>query len=132
MKARTAVGTHRHLVIVQGQSAPVPDGDGGFTTVWTNLVPATWRCSIEPATARDLERIATGTVISTATHIVSGRYHPQLAISSRIVFGTRVFSIVGVSDAEERHVESVAVAVELIDAPAVVDTSWIQSGWMQI
>ena len=131
MKARTNVGTHRHVVTVQGQGTPVPDGDGGYTESWTNLVPATWRCSIVPATARDLERITAGTVIATATHIVSGRYHPQIAISTRLVFGTRLFSVTGVSDPEERHIETICTAVELLDAAPVVDTSWVQSQWLQ-
>ena len=120
MKARTAIGTHRHLVTVQGPGTPVPDGDGGFTTAWVALTPATWRVSIEPATAKDLERVAASTTISTASHIVTGRYHPGVTTSARLVFGTRAFSVIGVSDPEERHVRTIALAVELLDAPAVV------------
>jgi head-tail adaptor len=131
MKLRSAVGTHRHVVTVQGPGAPVPDGDGAFTTSWTNLVPSTWRCSIEPATARDLERVAGGTVISTASHIVRGNYHPQITVATRLMFGTRAFSVVGVADPEERHIETICTAVELLDAPVAVDTSWTQPGWMQ-
>ena len=132
MKARTAIGTHRHLVTVQGAGTPVADGDGGFTTPWVNLAPATWYCSIEPATARDLERVAAGTVISTATHIVSGRYHPGITVSTRIVDdeGT-VYEVTGVSDPERRHVMTICTAVQLIGAVPVVDDSWIQTGWTQ-
>lgn len=118
----TAIGTHRHQVTVQAPGAAVPDGDGGFTEDWVTLVPAPWRCAIVPATAKDLERVAAGTVISTATHILTGRYHPGLAAASttaRIVFGTRVFSVTGVFDPEERHLETIATGVELLGAPPV-------------
>jgi len=131
VKNQTTIGTHRHLVTVQGPGVPVPDGDGGYTTTWSNLVPPTWYCSIEPATARDLERVTAGTVISTATHVIKGRYHPQIDTSTRLVFETRVFQITGVSDPEERHIETICVAVELLGAVPVVDLTWTQSGFVQ-
>jgi len=131
MKGASAIGTHRHLVTCQGPGTPVADGDGGYTTGWSNLVPPTWRCSIEPATERDLERVAAGTVISTASHVLKGLYHPQLAVSSRLIFGTRVFQVTGVSDPEERHLRSHVLGIELIDAAPVVDDSWMEDGWAE-
>ena len=131
MKGQSAVGTHRHLVTVQGSTAPVPDGDGGSTVEWVNLVPPTWYCSITPATERDLERVAAGTVISTSSHILAGRYHPQIGVDTRIVFEGRVFQVTGVANPEERKIRTVVTAVELLGTPVIVDTSWVQAGFMQ-
>lgn len=128
----TSIADRPHQVIVQGPVGPPgTDTDGNPVQTWTNLDPPTWTCSIEPATARDLERVASATVLSTATHVLKGPSHPQLAVSSRIVFGTRVFSVTGVSDPEERHVQTIVIAVELLDAAPIVDTSWIESGWSE-
>lgn len=128
---RTASGQRRHLVTLQGPGAAVPDGDGGFTHPWVTLTPATAYAAIEPATTRDLERVASGTVIATASHIVTLPYRADVTVGSRVVFGTRAFSVVGLSDPEERHVELILVVVELLDAAPLVDTTWAQAGWMQ-
>lgn len=112
--AMTAVGTHRHLVLFQNPGAPVPDGDGGYTQSWTDASPATWHVSIDPATTRDLERVAAGTVLSTASHIVRGRYHPGVTLATRMVFGGRTFSITGKANLEERGIDMELVAVEVV------------------
>ena len=78
------IGDYRHLVLLQSPGSPVPDGDGGWTETWSDLSPSTWHVSIEPATARDLERVSAGTVMSTASHIVKGRYHPGVTTKTRI------------------------------------------------
>lgn len=109
-----AVGSYRHKVLLQEPGPAVPDGDGGFTQTWTNLTPAIWDCSIEPATARDLERVTSGTVLSTATHVLKGRHHPGITTQTRITFKTRVFEVSGVSNPEERDIETVVIAEELV------------------
>ena len=110
----TAVGTHRHLVLFQAPGAAVPDGDGGFTQTWSDLSPATWHVSIEPATAQDLERVGAGTVLSTASHIVKGRFHPGVTTQTRMIFGGRTFSITGKANLEERGIFMELVAVEVV------------------
>jgi len=94
-------------------------------------VPPELSVEIKPATAKDLERVAAGTVIATASHIVTGPYHAGVSTKTRIVFGGRVFQVVGVSNPEERNIETIAVCVELLEAIPVADTSWIQAGWTQ-
>jgi SPP1 family predicted phage head-tail adaptor len=129
MKARTAIGTHRHQVIIQRPGTPAADGDGGYTSTWTDLgLP--WHVSILPATARDLERIAAGTVISTATHIITGRYRAEVTVATRLLFAGRLFQITGVSDPEERHIETICVCVELIGQALVDDFAWTEPGWI--
>lgn len=105
---------YRHLVLLQNPGPAVPDGDGGTVPSWTDLVPPTWSCSIEPATAKDLERVAAGTVLATATQIIKGRYRADVTTQTRLIFGGRTFSITGVANPEERRIRLELVAVEVV------------------
>ena len=109
-----ARGAYRHAVRFQNPGPPVADGDGGFTQSWIDLVPPTWRVSIQPATARDLERVAGGSVISSASHIVRGDFHPDVSTLTRIVFDGRVLAITGKQNLDERDVTMELVAVEVV------------------
>jgi head-tail adaptor len=110
----TSIGQRRHLVSFQNPGASVPDGDGGSVSSWYTLTPPTAYAKIKPATAKDLERVAAGTVLATASHVVTFPYHPGVTTVTRIVFGARVFSVTGVSNPEERNVETICVCVELL------------------
>lgn len=112
--SRTAVADRPHRVTLQNPGPAVPDGDGGFTQSWTDLVPPAMSAKIAPAAARDLERVAAGTVIATASHLVTMPYHPQVTTQTRILFNGRTFSVVGVSNPEENNVELVLVCVEVV------------------
>lgn len=107
-------GDLRHRVSLDNPDAPIADGDSGFTQTWTPLTPPRVWVSIAPATERTLERVAAGTVTSMATHIIRGRFHPQVTTKTRITFGTRLFSVTGVSNPEERNREMVLTAVERV------------------
>jgi head-tail adaptor len=109
-----ARGDYRHSVLFQNPGPPVPDGDGGFTQSWIDLVPPSWRVSIEPATARDLEFVTAGTVLSAATHIVRGDFHPGVTTATRMVFDGRQMSITGKQNLEERGITMELVAVETV------------------
>lgn len=109
-----AIGDYRHTVLFQKPGPAAPDGDGGFTQSWIDLVPPTWRVSIEPATAADLERVTTGTVLSSASHIVRGAFHPGVTTLTRMVFSGRTMSITGVQNIDERSVQMELVAVEQV------------------
>lgn len=106
-------GALRHLVTLEN-STPAADGDGSYVPVYAELSPARVWASIEPATARDLERVAAGTVISSATHLLRCWYHPQITTQTRITYGSRLFSVVGVQNVEERSRELVIAAVEVV------------------
>jgi head-tail adaptor len=108
------IGEHRHLVTFQNPGTPIPDGDGGYTQTWSDLSPATWHVSIAPATARDLERAVAGSVLSTSSHIVKGRYHPGVTLATRMSFDGRTFSITGKANLEERGIFMELVAVEVV------------------
>jgi SPP1 family predicted phage head-tail adaptor len=110
-----SLGTYRQLVSCEAPAGPpVPDGYGGYLTDWQPIDPAGWWCSVAPATARDLEDLAAGTVIAHATHIVKGPYHPGLTAQSRLVLEGRILNVVYVADKDLRHVETDLVCAEVI------------------
>jgi len=98
------IGAARHLVTLE-QPTPTPDGDGGFTDVYTPLDPPTWHARIRPAGVRDLERVTTGTVASMATHVLAGRFHPGITTKTRIKHGARAFSVLYVGTPEARDID---------------------------
>ena len=105
----SSLGRYRHLVLFQNPAPPVPDGDGSFTLTWSDV--ASWPVSLEPATARDLERVTSGTVISTAAYLVTGRYHPSVSTQTRMIEGGRIFAITGVTNVHERGDKMELIAV---------------------
>jgi SPP1 family predicted phage head-tail adaptor len=110
----TPIGQYRHLVsLVQPGTAP-PDPDGGWGETWVPLTPPTWHCAIQAASARDLQRLSGGTISTTATHLVRGRYHPQLSAKARIQFGARVFDVQSVHDLDQRQIEVECICAEIV------------------
>lgn len=112
-------GAKRTLIVLQNPGVAVPDGDGGFTTSWYALTPATVYAAIDTPTARDLERLAAGTVISSALRTVTFDFHPQVTTATRLawtdVFGrAHLASVTGVDNPEERCIETVCLCVELL------------------
>jgi len=109
------IGDQRHLVLLQNPGSPVADGDGGFTQTWADLAPPTWYCSITPASTRDLERIAAGTVIAEASHIVKGRYRADVTTKTRVVFNGRRLNVTAVANPQERNVDLELICVEVVN-----------------
>lgn len=107
-----AIGDYRHIAKFQ-TSTTVPDGDGGMTETWVDLEPP-WAVAIQPATVRDLERNTAGTIVATATHIIRGRYRPDVTVEARMVFNGRTFRITGVANPKERDLELWLFAVETV------------------
>ena len=110
----SGIGDYVHRVTFQNPAPATPDGDGSYTETWVDCTPAAWKVSITPATQADLERVAAGTVISTATHLVRGYFHPQVTTQSRMTLGAHVFAITGKVDLELRGVEMLCGAVEIV------------------
>lgn len=110
----TAIGQYRHRVTLGNPGDPVPDGDGGYTETFTPLDPADWDCSIRLATQRDLERVAAGTVIAQATHLLNGRYHPQVTTETRVQFEGRTFHVTAVVNPDERDMELTLLCSEVV------------------
>lgn len=108
-------GKKRHLVTLDNPGPTVPDGDGGFTQTRVALEPEEGIfVEIKPATARDLERVVANTVQSRASHIITGDYVAGVTTQTRIHFGSRVFEVTGVQNPEERNIELVLAAIEVV------------------
>lgn len=114
MTTAQAAGARRHRVRLEFLGAPVADTDGGFTNSPRVLYPSDVHVSIEPATERALERLAAGTVISNASHIVTMPFHPGVTTKTQIVFGGRTLHVTGVANPEERGVITVAICTEIV------------------
>lgn len=112
-----SASAYRHVVTLDTAGDPALDDAGGYTEPPVPLTPATWHCSIQAATARDLARVGGGQVSSTATHILRGRYHAQLTEAARIHFGDRTFDVESVHDVDERRIELDVVARERLVRP---------------
>lgn len=111
---RTGVGERPHRILLQNPGPPVPDGEGGYLQSYTDLTPSRMSARIQPATAQDLERVAPGTVQSSATHIVTMPYHPGVTTKTRIVFDGRTFTVSGVATPDERKQETIALCEEIV------------------
>jgi SPP1 family predicted phage head-tail adaptor len=107
------VGARRHRVLFQAPGAPVPNGDGGYTHSWTDIGTAIY-CEVKPATQRDLERATAGTVLSTATSVITGPFMELVNTSSRAIFDGRTFSVIGKSTPAERKIEMILLCVEVV------------------
>jgi head-tail adaptor len=107
-----SIAQRPHRVLFQAPTR-TSDGKGGFTEGWQDLTPPRLFVSILPATAQDLERLQVGTVLATGSQVIAGPYHPQVTTLCRIVFGTRLFSITGIANRDERSIDMVLLCVEL-------------------
>ena len=108
------IGALRHRVQLENPGVAVPDGDGGYTQVPAELNPPEVWASITPATTRELERTVAGTAQSAASHIIRMRYHPQVTTQTQLVFNGRRFYVTGVSNVDERNIELVLTAQEVV------------------
>jgi SPP1 family predicted phage head-tail adaptor len=92
-----------------------PDGEGGFEDTFVPLDPPQAWALIEPATQRDLERVAANaTIEAVATHIVTIDYHPQVTIQTRITYGDRVLQVRSRANPDESNVELILVCAEVL------------------
>jgi len=109
------IGERQHRVTVEVPTgAPTSNAEGNWDQAMGPATPATWWCRIRPATVRDLERVAAGTVLVTASHILEGVYHPGITTSARLGFNGRTFFVRGVVNPEERNIATVALCQEML------------------
>jgi head-tail adaptor len=108
-----SAGRRRHLVRVQNPAPPVPDGDGGFVQTWSDANPRELYVSIEPPTARDLERFTHNTITAGRSVMVTGPYHAGVSTHTRLVLGARVFNVAGVDVPLEANREIVMLCAEV-------------------
>jgi SPP1 family predicted phage head-tail adaptor len=108
-------GAMRRRITLQSRDATV-DANGGQVTSWTNV--ATVWASIEPLSVREL--LAAQSVQSEISHKITLRYQPALAsmkalAAMRALYGTRIFSIAGGMNLDERNRELDLLATESLN-----------------
>ena len=109
------IGDYRHVVTFQDPGPKVADGAGGYTQTWDPIAPGTWRVQIAPLPIVDQERISGGgSVVTTATHVVRGRYHPGVSTKTRMLFNGKTYSITGKTSKDARGVLMELAAVEQV------------------
>jgi head-tail adaptor len=100
------IGALRHRVTLTNFGTSHQDGDGGWVQDPITL-GARLPASVEPATARALERLVAKTSEAVATHIVTLRFLPGVTTQTRVTFHDgatdRVLFVTGWADAGERH-----------------------------
>jgi SPP1 family predicted phage head-tail adaptor len=108
------------------------DGDGGFTTSWTELDPSPVWAAVIPASAAARERLMASSVQADATHLVEMRYHSEVTVKTRLTLGTRYLQVVGPpQNVDEAGAVTRVWCVETIpDTPGVAVESWIQEDWI--
>ena len=112
-----ATGQRDKRVLLENPGGTVPDGEGGYIEGWEALDPPEVFARIAPASQTDLERAASGTVLSTATHLIEILYHPGVTILTRITYtapgkGARLFQITALRNPDEANRELTLVAEE--------------------
>lgn len=115
----TTRGQRRHLVTLSTTAAPVADGDGGYTEAPTFLTPKTCYAEIKPATPRDLERLAAGTVLVTEALLVTMDFHPSVNTKTRLAWTdpagrAHTANVTGVNNPDGRCRDLILVAVEVL------------------
>lgn len=108
------LGDYRHLVTLEAPGVAAPDGSGGYTETWAPLAPPTMYAAIDVATAGDQERLGSGTVLSTASHVVRMRYHPAITTQTRLTVAGRRFAVTAIRNIEERNRRLVLLCAEVI------------------
>ena len=118
MSVSMVIGELRQVARLFGPGEAIPDGDGGFTLALTALNPSEWRCSLEPASVRAIERRFAGTVTGQATHILTGRYHPGVTLQTSVRWTDRAgrehtANVIDYDDTEGAGVELVLLVAEV-------------------
>lgn len=106
-----AIGAYREWVTIQTMSPAVPDGDGGYTSGWTDA--GDWAVDIRPASVASLERLTGGTVLTVASHVLTGRYRPEVTRDGRVRYGARTFHVLAVITPLEARTETIAICQEI-------------------
>jgi len=109
-------GRRRHRLTLTGPGTEIPDGRGGWTSGVETIADPVYG-DIVPASARDLERVLSSAVASSASHLVTIPYVPGVTLTSGVVFhdpraGARTFTISGILDPDERHIQLVLACDE--------------------
>jgi head-tail adaptor len=92
---------------------PIADGDGGYDQPYKTFATGIF-VSIEPATARGLERFRSNTVISTASHLVTMPFIAGVSTLSQLKYNGRTLKVRGYADPNESGIELILACEEIV------------------
>lgn len=108
----TSSGKRDKFITIQNPSGePVPTGEGDYTQEYADFAKVF--ASIEPATARSLERFRANTVIATASDIVTIPFMAGITTQTQIKYRDRLLQVRGYADPTERSWELILACEEL-------------------
>lgn len=115
-----SVARRSRRLTLSNPGAAVPDLDGGYSHVEAPLDPPAVFGYVRPVTARDLERVAAGTVISQASHTVLIPFHPGVTMQTVITVERTPrapgrLAVIAVLNPDERDKDLVLVCAEVIE-----------------
>lgn len=116
---RTGIAFRQKRVKLSAPGVPVPDGDGGYTLAEGPLDPPAVWAYVTPASKGDLERLAGGTVLTQATHLVSLPYHAQVNTNTVLAVedyprADRTMRVVFVGNPDERNARLELICSEVV------------------
>lgn len=103
-------GKLRHRIIIQDKGTPTRDTFGQEVISWETH--ATLWAQVSPITGR--ETVEGSAQLADITHQIRIRSFAGVAPSMRVLWGSRIFDIQQVRDLDERGVESVLLAQEIV------------------
>ena len=115
----TGIGKRIRRITLDAPGPAIPDGDGGYTQTFTPLNPPTMFAEVKPASTRDLENLVAGTILSTATHLITLPFHPDVTTTTRVQWTDdarrpHVANVTAVINVDERCVELILGATEVV------------------
>ena len=107
-------GMLHHRIALQSITGYTKNDVGEKTPTWTTY--ATVWASLKPVGGADFsyEKVRTAQSESVVTHDIIIRYNESVTPKHRIVFGTRVFTIVNVLNKEERGIWTTLRSEEVV------------------
>jgi len=116
MTALVGSGRRIHRLTLTNPGEPVSDGGGGWTEEPVVLADPIYG-EIVPASVRTLERTMPNIVLASASHVVTVPYVPGVTLTTTVVFhdpteGDRTFSVGGIVDPDERHLQLILACEE--------------------
>lgn len=115
----SSVSQRVRRVALDAPGSPIPDGDGGYTQTYAPLDPPAVFAQVEQATAYSIERLSAGTILSTATHLVTLPFHPAVTTQTRVqwtddALRPHTANVTAVINVEERSRTLVLGVVEVV------------------
>ena len=111
----TPAGLRGRCVVTLQNPTRTPDGDGGYTEAWTAVAPpSAVYARVQPVRAGREERTLEGTVAAAAGTLVTIPYHPAVTTQTRVLLGSRILAVIGLTNADEQGRQLTLTCTEVV------------------